>query len=259
MHHIFSFIHDHKALCVIVALLWLTGLFMIFVMTGHSFLGLALMGIGALLLFYPVCSLLSTYKLVRILRTAVTAVLAICLAYFCVVESFILRDARTETDPTADVIIVLGAGVNGTRPSLSLRDRMVGAYDYLIAHPDTIAIVSGGQGEGEDITEALCMYDWLTAKGIDPARIIMEDKATSTLENLRYSMEIIEELDMDAPVIGLVSSEYHLHRAKRLASYVGIDVVGIAARTSYPTVAVNYFIREAFAMTEQYVFGYEGV
>ena len=259
MNHILSFLQHHKPLCIIVALLWLTGLFMIFVMTGHSFLGLALIGIGALMLFYPICGLLQSCKVIRILRIGVTAVLAVCVAYFCVVESFIMRDAHKETDSTADVIIVLGAGVNGTRPSLSLRDRMVGAYDYLIAHPDTVAVVSGGQGEGEDITEAQCMYDWLTAKGIAPERIIMEDKATSTLENLRYSMAIIDGLDIDEPVIGLVSSEYHLHRAKRLAAYVGIDVIGIAARTSYPTVAVNYFIREAFAMTEQYVFGYEGV
>ena len=259
MSFITNFIQSHKLLCIAVGILWLIGLFMMFVMTGHDFLGLALIGIGALMIFYPLCGLPGACKLVRILRTAVTVVLAICLAYFCVVESFIIRDARTETDRSAQVIIVLGAGVNGTRPSLSLRDRMTGAYDYLIAHPDCIAVVSGGQGKGEDITEAQCMYDWLTAKGIAPERILMEDKSTNTLENLRYSMEIIDTLPIADPIIGLVSSEYHLHRAKRLAEYVGIDVVGIAARTSYPTVKVNYFIREAFAMTEQYVFGYEGV
>lgn len=252
MNHILSFLQHHKALCITVALLWLIGLFMMFILTGHDFLGLALIGIGALLLFYTLCP-------VTVLRRLVTLVLAVCLGYFCVVESFIIRDARTETHKTADVLIVLGAGVNGTRPSLSLRDRLVGAYDYLTAHPDCIAVLSGGQGSGEDITEARCMYDWLVEAGISPDRLIMEDKATSTLENLRYSMDIIEELPISDPVIGLVSSEYHLHRAKRLAAYVGIDVIGVAAETSFPTVAVNYFIREAFAMTEQYIFGYEGV
>ena len=195
----------------------------------------------------------------RLLRTAVTVVLVICVAYFCVVESFIIKDARTETDTPADYIIVLGAGVNGTVPSLSLRDRLVGTYDYMTLNPNCIAIVSGGQGEGEDITEALCMRDWLVNKGISPDRIIMEDQSTCTLENLQNSIAIIDSLPIKDPVIGMVSSEYHLHRAKRLAGYVGIDVIGIAARTSYPTVAANYFIREAFAMTEQYVFGYEGV
>lgn len=252
MSYITNFIHDHKLLCIAVALLWAVGLFMMLIMTGHDFLGLALIGIGALMVFYTLCPLL-------LLRRLVTLILVVCVGYFCVVESFIIRDARTDTEQTADVLIVLGAGVNGTRPSLSLRDRMVGAYDYLTAHPNCIAVVSGGQGEGEDITEAQCMYDWLTDKGIAPDRIIMEDKSTNTLENLRYSMDIIEDLPIDEPMIGLVSSEYHLHRAKRLAAYVGIDVIGVAAKTSYPTVAANYFIREAFAMTEQYVFGFEGV
>lgn len=260
MTHITSFIHDHKVLCTAVGILWLIGLFMLLFLTGHKFLGTALIGIGALLIFYPLCAmLLHTYPIAKLLRTLVTLVLVICVGYFCVVEAFIIKDARTETDKPADYIIVLGAGVNGTVPSLSLRDRLVGTYNYMTANPHCIAIVSGGQGEGEDITEAQCMRDWLVCKGIAPDRIIMEDKATSTLENLRFSMDIIDTLPIKEPVIGIVSSEYHLHRAKRLADYVGIDVIGIAARTSYPTVAVNYFIREAFAMTEQYVFGYEGV
>lgn len=255
-----QFLTQHKRLCITVGILWLVGLFMMLVMTGHDYVGLALVGIGALLIFYPLCRMLAErFPIVKHLRRLVTLVLAVCVAYFCLVESFIIRDARTDTEQTADILIVLGAGVNGTRPSLSLRDRLVGARDYLTEHPDTIAILSGGQGENEDIPEALCMYDWLIDAGIDPDRLIMEDKSHNTLENLRNSMAIMDELSMDEPVIGLLSSEYHLHRAKRLAGYVGIDVIGVAARTSFPTVAANYFIREAFAMTEQYVFGYEGV
>ena len=255
-----QFLSQYKRRCTVVAILWIIGVFLMFAVTGHDYVGLALIGIGALLLFYPLCRMLGQqYKAALWLRKPVSVVLALCVGYFCVVETFIISDARTETHETADYIIVLGAGVNGTKPSLSLRDRLVGAYDYMVANPDTIAIVSGGQGEGELITEAVCMYNWLTEKGIDPNRIIMEDRATCTLENLQYSMDIINKLSIQDPVIGLVSSEYHLHRAKRLAEYVGIDVIGIAAKTSFPTVAVNYFIREAFAMTEQYVFGYEGV
>ena len=254
------FLTQHKRRCTAVAILWLMGLFLMFAVTGHDYVGLAMVGIGALMIFYPLCRLLGQrFKAALWLRRLVTVILVLCVGYFCVVEAFIISDARTETHETADYIIVLGAGVNGTKPSLSLRDRLVGAYDYLVANPHTIAIVSGGQGEGELISEATCMHNWLIEKGIDPNRIIMEDQATCTLENLQFSMDIINELSTEEPVIGLVSSEYHLHRAKRLAEYVGIDVIGVAAKTSFPTVAVNYFIREAFAMTEQYVFGYEGV
>lgn len=260
MIHISDFIHNHKALCIVVGVLWVIGIFMMLFLTGHTFLGAALVGIGALLVFYPLCAMLMhTIPLLKVLRTVVTVVLVACVSYFCVVESFIIRDAHTQREQPADYIIALGAGVNGTVPSLSLRDRLVGIYDYMVETPHCVAIVSGGQGEGEDITEAKCMRDWLVERGIAPDRIYMEDQSTNTLENLRFSMDIIETLPIKDPVIGIVSSEYHLHRAKRLAEYVGIDVIGIAARTSYPTVAANYFIREAFAMTEQYVFGYEGV
>lgn len=229
---------------------------MIFAITGHRWLGLTLLLIAALLIFYP-AALLTDVPLLVMLRRIVTIVLAVGFAYFCVVEFFIIRDAHTEKDRSADYVIVLGAGVNGTVPSLSLRDRLEGTLDYLTAHPNCIAVVSGGQGPGEEITEAQCMYDWLVARGISPDRIIMEDKATSTLENLRFSMDIITAQGNEDAVIGVLSSEYHLHRAKKLAAYVGIDAVGVAARTSYPTVAINYFIREAFAMTELYVFGAE--
>lgn len=255
-----EFYRLHRPTCLIAALLISVGLFLVIALTGHRFLGAFLIGVAALLLFYPLCALLlPKVPALKWLRAVVTVVLVIAVGYFCVVESFILRDARTDTHKTADCLIVLGAGVNGTVPSLSLLDRLNGTYDYMTAHPDCIAVVSGGQGEGEDLSEAQCMRDWLVAKGIAPERIYLEDQSTCTLENLRYSMELIEQLPLEDPVLGLVSSEYHLHRAKRLAAYVGIDVIGVAARTSYPTVALNYFIREAFAMTEQYVFGYEGV
>lgn len=257
MNLIASYFHQHKISAILAAALVAAGLFMIIALTGHSWLGLALIFAAALLVFYPVTAMLPTVKFLKTVRIAVTLLVLVGFGYFCAVESFIIRDARTDTAQPADYIIVLGAGVNGTVPSLSLRDRLVGTYDYMTANPNCIAVVSGGQGPGEDITEARCMYDWLVSKGIAPERILMEEQATSTLENLRYSMEIISAQGGTDSVIGVVSSEYHLHRAKLLAERVGIDALGIAARTSYPTVKVNYFIREAFAMTELYVFGAE--
>lgn len=88
--------------------------------------------------------------------------------------------------------MVLGAGVNGTVPSQALRERLEAAQDYLARYPEAIAVLSGAQGDGEAITEAQCMYDWLTARGVDPARLRMETKATTTEENLRCSLDLIE-------------------------------------------------------------------
>ena len=75
----------------------------------------------------------------------------------------------------ADYIIVLGSKVNGTKPSYSLQYRIDKAAEYLKLHDKTIAIVSEGQGKGEDITEALAMKQGLMKQNIAEDRIIMED------------------------------------------------------------------------------------
>ena len=167
---------------------------------------------------------------------------------FAVFEIPVVRDARTDTDAHPDAIIVLGAGVNGSTPSLSMCNRLDAALAYLGANPDALAVVSGGQGEGEDITEAKAMADYLTAHGIDSARIVQEDQSRSTRENLENSFAILRARGYDpANGVGIVTSEYHLYRAKRMVRALGAEPVGIAAETTLPTMRVNYFIREAFA------------
>ena len=253
MTYITNFIHDHKLLCIAVGILWLIGIFMMLFLTGHTFLGMFLVGVGALLIFYPLCAmLLHTVPILKLLRTAVTVVLIICVGYFCVVEAFIIKDARTETDTPADYIIVLGAGVNGTVPSLSLRDRLVGTYDYMTANPNCIAIVSGGQGEGEDITEALCMRDWLVERGIAPDRILMEDKATSTVENLRNTLALLGETPERVTIL---SSEFHLYRAGRMAQDLGIEASLVPAGTDNLPLFINYFLRDIFALWKYIMLG----
>ena len=82
---------------------------------------------------------------------------------------------------------------NADGPSVSLWDRICGAYEYMEANPDVIAVASGGQGTDEPITEAECMYRELVMLGIDPKRIWIEDEATSTWENINFTLNLIEE------------------------------------------------------------------
>lgn len=226
---------------------------------GHLYIGLACIFFGAVILVYTWFHFAVDKhpKPIKVLRGILSVFLVVGTIYFAFLEVLILSDAKTDTDREPDYIIVLGAGVNGTTPSLSLRNRLYAALDYMEAHPQVVAVVTGGQGPGEDITEAQCMYDFLTENGIDEARIIMESEATSTEENLRFSMERINlRSSIQDPIIGIVSSEYHLHRAKLMAREYGIDAVGVAAQTSYVTLTINYCIREAFGLTHYYVFGY---
>ena len=128
-----------------------------------------------------------------------------------------------------------------------LADRIRGAYTYLTEHPDVICIVSGGKAREDRLSEAQCMYNELTAMGIAPDRIILEDQATSTRENFKYSIELLEkELGRVPRNIGVLSSEFHLLRAKMIAKNYGIDPVTIAANTSDTQAFFRYFVREIF-------------
>ncbi len=216
--------------------------------SGHNYIAYAMYLGAALTVIFALAG--------KVLKRFICIGLALCLAYFAVVEVPIIKSSSGDDNVNADYIIVLGAAVHGDTPSLSLLERMEAACDYLLEHPSTVAIVSGGQGGGENMSEAQAMYNWLSANGIDAERIIMEDKATSTYENLKFSFEIINSLgNADTATIAVVTSEYHIYRAKLLASTLGTEVYAVAAHTTYPTVRLNYFIREAFGVTYQMIFG----
>lgn len=235
-------------LCAVLAAL---GLFLKFALTGHDFLGLICFGLLALLVCFRLLIWLGQKrpKLAKIL----TAVLCVCVSLgLCtaiITGFFIARAGIGEPDGEYAYVVVLGAGVNGTEPSLSLRNRLDAAYAYMTDHPETVCIVSGAQGSGEDISEAQCMFDDLVARGIDPERIWMEDRATSTKENLAYSLTLIEERTGTRPEeIGLISAEYHLFRAGLFAREEGVLAHGIPGKTTWFSLFLNYFFREIVAV-----------
>ncbi len=100
------------------------------------------------------------------------------------------------------------------------------------------------------------MYDELVKLGIDPDRIWIEDQATSTWENLNFSMSLIEERTGTRPEkIGIVSSEYHLFRASLFADACGVESVLIPARTSVFTQRINHFMREVAGVWHYLILG----
>ena len=238
-----------KHLWAICAALTGAAAFLRFALRGYAWWGYALLFVAALLLLHR-------YLPVALWRVVVILV-CIGLAYFCFVEYFIIKNARTDKDVGRDYLIVLGAAVYKDQPSLTLVRRLEGTLQYLNEHPDTVAIVSGGMGAGETVTEAQAMHDWLISNGVPEERILMEPKATSTLENLQYSFEIIRSRgDEPQGNVAVVSSAYHLYRAKLMAKSLGVtDAKGVAAPWGYFFVMLNYFIREAFGVTHLWVLG----
>lgn len=144
-------------------------------------------------------------------------------------------------------LIILGNKIEGSEPSPLLSDRIAAAAKYMQANPDVIAIATGYQSEGADISEAQCIFNQLTALGIDPQRILMDEQATSTAENFRYSLELLEkELGFIPQNIGVLSSEFHLLRSSMIAKSYGLDPVTIPAATTDTKAFMTYFVREIF-------------
>lgn len=240
------------------AVLLLLSLFFYTTVHGHSFLGLVCLCLAAVVVCYYLLDLLKTCcpKTVKALTITVTTILCIGILIFTITEAIIIYASFGQPSTDCEYIVVLGAKVNGTAPSLSLSDRIQAAEAYMKAHPNTTAVLSGGRGEDEIISEAQCMFDHLTARGIDPSRLWLEDKSTSTWENLHFTLDLIEEKTGTRPqTIGLVSSEYHLFRAGLFAKECGVDAIGIPAQTSWFSIKLNYFMREAAGVWHYIILG----
>jgi uncharacterized SAM-binding protein YcdF (DUF218 family) len=178
------------------------------------------------------------YRAVRVvLRTA----FCLFIALFIAVESLVIVNMFSSEDGDLNYIIILGAKVNDNGPSGALYERIKKAFSYLNAHPGTVAIASGGQGEDEYISEAECIKQSLVSYGIDEKRIKLEDRSTTTAENIRFSSELIPE----GSTVGIVSNNFHIFHAKLLAEkYINGKVCGIAA--PFPSYVFPHFMVREF-------------
>lgn len=178
-------------------------------------------------------------------------VLAAGLILFLLMEGLILSKMNEKGEENLDYVIVLGAQVRGDAPSKALFRRIKKAEEYLKENPGTIAVLSGGKGNGENISEAQAMYDCLVDAGIEEERLLMEDKSTSTVENLEFSGKLIGK----GAKTGIISQNFHIYRALKLAQHQGYtDVCGIAAG-SEPLYQPHFMVREAFAIIKEKLTG----
>lgn len=164
----------------------------------------------------------------------------------------VLSGMKEKGRENLDYVIVLGAHVKGEVPSKALLKRLESALDYGKKNPETKFILSGGQGSGEDITEALCMKRYLTENGISADRLILEEKSTDTKENLKFSDEIT---GCGKKRTGILSNDFHVYRAVRLAKKLGYrQPEGIAASSDL-FMEPHYVVREIFALIKEKVKG----
>ena len=226
---------------------------------GMRFSGFLLVGLAAVLVLELLLGhWAKASKTGRLCRRIFQTALTLMLVPLICIEIYVINVGSS--DPSAlpaDAVVVLGAGVNGTQPSLSLYTRLTAALDYLEENPDVPVVLTGGLGYGEEITEARCMYDWLTARGVDPARLIMEEQAGNTAENFAFSKELLEEQGIDPAenLVAVVTNDFHIARSRLIAARQGYGhAFGVPAKLPWRHLEVNYYLRESFAMVKTWIF-----
>ena len=174
------------------------------------------------------------------------ALLAVILLALVIPAIAIVRSMDGRGTPGGEVLIVLGTTVNGTEPSPMLKQRLDAAVEYLNTYPDAICIVTGGKGDEHNLSEAQCMFNYLTAAGIESGRITMEDRATTTVENLQNVRTMLDTNEVD-----ILSSDFHLYRAGLIAKDAEFIPTLIPAKTEPITLLLPWFFREIFVLYPQ--------
>lgn len=228
------------------------------IMDGYEFLGYALIAVSFVVLYYYVLHRIRDKypKIERIMNRIMSYFIVLFCMVFAITEGAIYYGSFPSETQKTDYVLLLGTSVKGTKPSKTLEYRLETAFEYLNEHPEKVCIVTGFQGRREQISEAECMANWLTEKGIAPERIIKEEKATRTRENIEFSAELIEQQTGAWPeAVTIITSEFHMLRSAMLARDYGMEPVCVPAATRLPLLRVSCYIREALAIWKFYIFG----
>lgn len=215
------------------------------------FLIWGVLGAGAVLLSL----LLARRELVEALpgwlKGTAVGIFCLGLLVFCTVEGLILSQCGAVARPGADFCIILGAQWKTSGPSEVLRRRLDQGVQYLRENPETLVVVSGGQGGNEPISEAEGMRQYLLDAGIADERIRIEDKSTNTCENLALSAAF---LDKESSRVVVVTNNFHMFRALGIARKQGYQAEGLAA-DSVLWMLPNNLLREFFGVLKDFAVG----
>ncbi len=221
---------------------------------GSSFIFIWLMGavFFGLVFAVRVLEIKGIIHVAKVFRICFIVIMAAGASLFIFTEALIIKGMMAKPKDNCDYIIVLGCQIRGDHITRSLKNRLDVAVSYAIDNPDTTIIVSGGRGKGENTTEAFAMYNYMVSKGIDGSRIIQEDKSTDTSENMKYSVQYIENTDS---LVGIVTNNFHIERSRLLARHAGLNNTCVMPAESDHLLFINYMVREAIGIVKDFVFG----
>ncbi|MBE5844120.1 MAG: YdcF family protein [Butyrivibrio sp.] len=156
-----------------------------------------------------------------------------------------------------DYVIVLGAQMRSSGPSVIYKYRLQKAKEYLEGNEDAICITTGGKGANESVSEGEGGREYLLSLGVSPERVIAETQSMDTEANIRNAMEIIRESgeNEEELKIGIVTNGFHVFRGVHLAKKItNSEVCGIAAYMQFRFIP-NNMVRECFGILRDLIGG----
>lgn len=210
--------------------------------------------LGAVLLAAAAAAHTGAWRLVPVPVLRLGGMLVVCVSVvLALAVGFAVSQLGATGEPGLDYVVVLGAQIyDDGSPSPVLRYRLDAALDYLHDNPQTKVVVSGGKGPNEPYPEARGMAAYLEAHGIDRARILQEPRSVSTLQNITFSRELMDSAN---PRVGIVTNDFHVYRAVRIARKAGLtDACGIASYST-PWYLPNNLLREGMGLIKDFLAG----
>ena len=133
--------------------------------------------------------------------------------------------------------------------------RTYAAIDFYYKNPDTVFVLSGGKGPQEDITEAAAMEKLMLDAGVPRENLILEEKATSTSENYKYSKQLLDGYFKDKPYkTAFVTNDFHCYRAGKLAKLNGFEDIRCIPAATPKNAVVLCYVREVLAVIKLWIF-----
>lgn len=167
---------------------------------------------------------------------------------------YLVLYGKTTVDYHEDTVIVLGAGVNNSKPSKTLKARLDACIEYYDKNPDIHIVVTGGTARQKNTTEADVMKSYLVEHGIPKEIILVENKATSTKENYLFSKELLDKNNLPYESIVFITNSFHVYRAGVYAKFCGFgNAHSLAVKTDI-FVFLPAVIREVLGVIDMWVF-----
>ncbi|WP_116115090.1 YdcF family protein [Austwickia chelonae] len=167
---------------------------------------------------------------------------------------YAMAHAQLDAPKDAQVVVTLGAGLAGDRvtPLLAARlDRALQVRSRADDPANVVMVVSGGQGRNELVSEAAAMAAYLQDKGVPAEKVLLEDRSTTTEENLTFTDQLLALNRLQGSRVVVCTNDFHAIRvavvSRRLR--LGMQVVGAPTAGYYRPAA---FLREFVALLKEH-------